>query len=508
MVLAGENPPVLPDICLYDQPLEWVQEFKYLGFPVYANNKYHKCLPLDLASVYQVIGPMASVLHPDSMASLPLIQRVQAFSTMVEGKAMHNAQVADLDTKAIDVYTNKGLKAITGLISAAVSIVWRRRTENAVADRLANLAVAFQSSHFWSGDCSWDQALSTWQLHQSLGPTPYVLSESSSEPLPPVFHSPSQVCEFLESRLAGQQSMSPDDFRRLLADTFHRASLAPAHLHHNSHLYQWALTRCSTRPTRSAAPQHTFVVHIDTRFEAYWCSIVCDTQVRPPPPPQHPFPRAGTRGGPPFPNRTWINPALSSVRGTFSPPAPRPSRAPQPARYPLPAGGNRPHESRSSRSPSHYPRPHRRATSTPLPRTRDSCRPHASYSRPSHYQSPSHHHRSSPLRGPHRDELLVTVKWVDPDVSAHQLLETLRDVGLFIPAGTRVYAGHSRIRVLALSSPREVQHLLASKGPVLRPFRHISVNRGCLSSPRMLESERRAVWSALRQMSTPLRRSV
>ena len=118
MVLAGLDPPDLPSVEMYGQPLEWVKQFKYLGFPVYANNKYRKCLPLDLQSVYQVIGPMASVLHPDSMASLPLIQRVQAFSTMVEGKAMHNAQVADLDVKAIDVYTNKGLKAITGLISA------------------------------------------------------------------------------------------------------------------------------------------------------------------------------------------------------------------------------------------------------------------------------------------------------------------------------------------------------------------------------------------------------
>jgi len=36
---------------------------------------------------------------------------------MVEGKATRNAQVADLDTKAIDAYVNKGLKAITGLIS-------------------------------------------------------------------------------------------------------------------------------------------------------------------------------------------------------------------------------------------------------------------------------------------------------------------------------------------------------------------------------------------------------
>jgi len=57
---------------LYDQPLDWVDEFKYLGFPIYANKKYHKqSLPLDLHSVHQqVVGPTASVLHPKSTASL------------------------------------------------------------------------------------------------------------------------------------------------------------------------------------------------------------------------------------------------------------------------------------------------------------------------------------------------------------------------------------------------------------------------------------------------------
>jgi len=55
---------------------------------------------------------MASALHPDSVASLPLVQRVQAFFTMVEGKAMHSAQVADLHTKAVDAYVNKDLKAV------------------------------------------------------------------------------------------------------------------------------------------------------------------------------------------------------------------------------------------------------------------------------------------------------------------------------------------------------------------------------------------------------------
>jgi len=36
---------------------------------------------------------------------------------MVEGKAVHNAQVADLDTKATDAYVNKSTKAVSGLVS-------------------------------------------------------------------------------------------------------------------------------------------------------------------------------------------------------------------------------------------------------------------------------------------------------------------------------------------------------------------------------------------------------
>ena len=120
MVLAGTDPSELPVVTMYGEALDWVKEFKYLGFPIYANNKPHKCLPLDLTSVFQVVGPMASILFPNSLPDLPLIQRVQAFCAMIEGKAMHNAQVADLDTKNIDRYINKGLKLISGLLDSTL----------------------------------------------------------------------------------------------------------------------------------------------------------------------------------------------------------------------------------------------------------------------------------------------------------------------------------------------------------------------------------------------------
>lgn len=118
MVLAGPTPSPFPDILLYGQPLEWVSEFKYLGFPVFASSKTPRFLPLDLTSVHRVVEPMKFILSPESSPELPVIQRVQALCSMVEGKAMHNAQVADLDTKRIDQYINKGLRRITGLIDS------------------------------------------------------------------------------------------------------------------------------------------------------------------------------------------------------------------------------------------------------------------------------------------------------------------------------------------------------------------------------------------------------
>jgi len=121
MVLVGNDPAQLPIIRLYDSPLKWVQEFRYLGYPIFANNRHpHKHLPLDLSSIYKVVYPMASIIEYDSKYDLPVIQRAQAFVTMIEGKAMHNAQVGDLDVKAINNYINKGLKRITGLMDTTL----------------------------------------------------------------------------------------------------------------------------------------------------------------------------------------------------------------------------------------------------------------------------------------------------------------------------------------------------------------------------------------------------
>ena len=51
-LLTGNAMPNLPTVFLHDSPLEWVQMFRYLGFPIYASNKHRRYLPLDLKAAY------------------------------------------------------------------------------------------------------------------------------------------------------------------------------------------------------------------------------------------------------------------------------------------------------------------------------------------------------------------------------------------------------------------------------------------------------------------------
>jgi hypothetical protein len=68
------------------------------------------------------------------------------------------------------------------------------------------------------------------------------------------------------------------------------------------------------------------------------------------------------------------------------------------------------------------------------------------------------------------------VKWISPALSDHQLLERLRNTGLFIPAGTHVRPGFGRVRILEFSRASDVTHLVATKGAVLRDHKDISIN--------------------------------
>lgn len=121
MVLAGRNHDGdLPQIMLGPSPLEWVKSFNYLGCTILAYNKRYKYDPCKTKSMNQVIVPIISALHHDALANLPLAQRAHALVTLAEGRSLHNAQVMDLDTKAINSYINRGLKAITGLTDATL----------------------------------------------------------------------------------------------------------------------------------------------------------------------------------------------------------------------------------------------------------------------------------------------------------------------------------------------------------------------------------------------------
>ena len=133
----------------------------------------------------------------------------------------------------------------------------------------------------------------------------------------------------------------------------------------------------------------------------------------------------------------------------------------------------------------------------PHPSRRRSSRRHtdtAASPRPFH-DSRSRVDSSSSLRDSH----LVTVKWIDPSLPDQHVLDGLRNTGLFIPAGTKVFQGQGEVRVLGFSSVDEVRRLLSSKGTILRQFPHISINPGMDTARRRMPfCERQAIQLVLR----------
>ena len=87
---------------------------------------------------------------------------------------------------------------------------------------------------------------------------------------------------------------------------------------------------------------------------------------------------------------------------------------------------------------------------------------------------------------------LVTVKWVSPHMTDHELLEKLRDVGLRIPAGTHVHSGFGRVRILRFSRRSDVAYLLATKGAFLKNHKDISINPAS-TTRRISYSEKQAI---------------
>ena len=372
------------------------------------------------------------------------------------------------------------------------TITWRRRDHVAVADRLANLATAFQSSHWWTGERPWSAALTEWRAQRSLAPSPYLTTDPDLSSCPaPLFHSAAQVSAFLDSAVQGTSTMAAHLFQRLLSSTLSRASLPGPQLHHGSHLYNWTRIRCSSRPLRSAAPTDVFTVHIDTTFDAFWTRVLVDAQLRPSTRclNQRPQPTP-SRSRPTFPNLQWVNPAVLSPPATPAVPA-------------VPSGTSANTTTTRPRSSCSQPQQRRRASPAPphSPRQRRDPSNRSTRDRPSERRRPSgnrrrHNHRASrdspqllrptrppraqadrtPPRCPPPVSHLVTVKWVPPEVTDHCLLERLRNAGLFIPAGTYVHPGYDQVRVLEFPRSRDVVHLLATKGAVLKGRLDTSLN--------------------------------
>lgn len=129
MLLAGKQPKCqpLPTILLDSQPLDWVTQFKYLGFPIYGSLvKQPRFYPLDMSLLNPVLYPLTSVLVPQQVAQLHLLSRVRVLTTMVESKVLHNSPLLDLDYKAMDRFLNRWLAVVCGMSINASSATFIR----------------------------------------------------------------------------------------------------------------------------------------------------------------------------------------------------------------------------------------------------------------------------------------------------------------------------------------------------------------------------------------------
>jgi hypothetical protein len=129
-VLAG--PPISGSdlsrqkLSLSNESLEWVDKFKYLGFPLFAYDKTPKQLPVDLGILNHVLYPLAPVLLPKNIHDFFLANRVDILTTMVEGKVLHNSPIADTCFADMDARVNWWLGSIAGLPIRSTSATFLR----------------------------------------------------------------------------------------------------------------------------------------------------------------------------------------------------------------------------------------------------------------------------------------------------------------------------------------------------------------------------------------------
>jgi hypothetical protein len=126
MVLTGARLAELPALTLSGQPLGWVDEFKYLGFPLYAYNQTPKNLPVDLSILNNVLFPLAPTLLPNNVHDFYLANRVDVLTTMVESKVLHNSPAAGVLYKEMDAKVNKWLGSVAGVPINAASATFLR----------------------------------------------------------------------------------------------------------------------------------------------------------------------------------------------------------------------------------------------------------------------------------------------------------------------------------------------------------------------------------------------
>lgn len=159
MVLTGPRlKQRLPELVLNGQSLRWVQEFKYLGFPIYAYNNTPKQLPVDLSILNDVLYPLAPTLLPRGINDFFLANRVDILTTMVEGKVLHNSPMADTCFKDMDGRMNVWLGKVAGLPIHTTSATFLRcelgvLPSQLVAERNALYYLWHLRNETWFKDC-------------------------------------------------------------------------------------------------------------------------------------------------------------------------------------------------------------------------------------------------------------------------------------------------------------------------------------------------------------------
>jgi hypothetical protein len=112
MHLAGPRPAEGVAVCLGDSPLEWVEEFRYLGVTIKAKSRPTAKVPLEITKLWTAFTRLRHAMDP--RLPVPLHAQLLLFVTDILAGPLYPAAVQDIDYSSIDVFVNKRVRQITG----------------------------------------------------------------------------------------------------------------------------------------------------------------------------------------------------------------------------------------------------------------------------------------------------------------------------------------------------------------------------------------------------------